>query len=72
MAHIHIHAGGGCEAVIREDGNELYTWDVHQYLCGSEAVHSVAFTGGFVKKACDEHASKWKERWGDGVSVHPL
>ncbi len=66
MARIHIHQGGGCEAIVREEGNELTDKEVRQYLCPNKAVEIVTFDAGFTKSACQEHADKWRVRFTQG------
>ena len=63
MAIIYIHPGGGCEAIIREEGNELIDETIHRHFCPNKDVTTVTFTGGgFTKRACQEHAGKWQAK----------
>ena len=54
-----IHAGGGCEAYVRQEGNELNDLEVHYYLCENKPTHVAIFESGKEKKCCDKHAAMW-------------
>lgn len=63
MAIIYIYPGGGCEAIIREIGNELLDVEIHRWLCPATAEYQVDMPGGISKKACKEHAISWQNRF---------
>lgn len=60
MAVIHIHTGGGCEAIVREVGNELSDEEIHRWMCPNEPCCNIDL-GTVWKKACEEHLEKWGE-----------
>jgi len=63
MATVYIHQGGGCEAIVREEGNELVDGEIHRYLCPNEVVETITFKAGFTKRVCQKHADKWRARF---------
>ena len=54
-----FHQGGGCEALVRQEGNELNDLKVHHYFCENKPTHIAVFESGKEKKCCDEHAAMW-------------
>lgn len=64
MAYIFKHYGGGCEAIIRQVGNELLDEDVHMYYCSNRYQFRVFFQGDVSKLVCAEHADKFAENNG--------
>ena len=64
MALIHIHNTDGCEAIVKEVGNELLADEIHRHLCGLPVEFRVTFKGGIGKRVCRFHEKKFSEWWG--------
>ena len=61
MAIEHHHYGAGCEAVVSEEGNELFDLHVHFFYCPNKDKFTVNFPGGVSKRACEYHAAYWSK-----------
>lgn len=63
MGLIHIHPGGGCQAIIRSEGSELVGAEVHQYLCPNPANVQFMLPSGTIKQLCLDCSARWSQRW---------
>lgn len=61
----HHHIGGGCDAIIHSEGNELIDAEVHYYYCENIPTNYVYMVSGTRLAACDEHTREWEK-----FSVH--
>ena len=66
----HRHYGGGCEAIVRQVGNEIKDFDVHIYYCENAPAYLVTSPSGRQSKACELHAMQWEERF--KATIEPL